>query len=85
MTVHTDVATGKVPFVFADFKQFPYDPNLTMNVLLQTLLLNRRRMGRTLFLQLDNCFRENKNRHVICFIALLVEYGVFEEVILILV
>ena len=34
----------------------------------------------TLYLQMDNCWRENKNRYVLCFLALLVELGIFKKV-----
>ena len=34
----------------------------------------------TMYLQMDNCWRENKNRYVFCFLALLVELGIFEKV-----
>ena len=31
-------------------------------------------------MQLDNCVRENKNKFVLSFLALMVKLGVFEEV-----
>ncbi|XP_070555005.1 uncharacterized protein [Ptychodera flava] len=76
---HTDVPHGKVPYVFLDLRQFPHDSNLTMNVLLQMLLKKKEALGKTLYTQLDNCYRENKNRYVLCLGSLLVEYGVFDE------
>ena len=33
-----------------------------------------------LYLELDDCGRENKNRYVLAFLALLVEEEVFEEI-----
>ena len=35
---------------------------------------------RTLFLQADNCYRENKNRYMLAFCSLLVYLGVFDSV-----
>lgn len=33
-----------------------------------------------LYLQMDNCWRENKNRFVLCFLALLIELGIFKKI-----
>ncbi|XP_077869749.1 uncharacterized protein LOC144361813, partial [Saccoglossus kowalevskii] len=77
---HTDVPHGKLSYVFLDIRQYPHDSNLTMNVLLEMLLERKQELGRTLHTQLDNCYRENKNRFVLCLGALLVEYDIFEEV-----
>ena len=33
-----------------------------------------------LYVQMDNCWRENKNKYVITFLCLLVENGIFEKV-----
>ena len=38
----------------------------------------------TMYLQMDNCWRENKNLYVFCFLALLVELGIFEKVVIII-
>ena len=78
--VHTGVPEGKIPLVFLDHKDVPHDSNMTMNCLLKTLMLHKDRLGRELFLQLDNCYRENKNRYMMTFAALLVQLEVFEEV-----
>ena len=51
-----------------------------MNIILRTLIDNKERLGRILFLQLDNCFRENKIRFLLSLAFLLVEHEVFEEV-----
>lgn len=58
---------------------FPHDPNLTIEVLRQTLL----RVGavpQKLYIQLDNCARENKNKALFAFCAWLVLLHVTEEV-----
>ncbi|XP_022100770.1 uncharacterized protein LOC110984676 isoform X3 [Acanthaster planci] len=78
--MHTATAEGRIPLVYLDHKEVPHDSNLTLHCLLQTLMRHQEKLGKTLFLQLDNCFRENKNRYVIGFAALLVELDIFEEV-----
>ena len=49
---------------FGFFDQFEYchGSNLTISVLLHTLNTMRTSLPRTLYLQMDNCWRENKNR-----------------------
>jgi hypothetical protein len=67
-TIHADV-TG--------------DPNLNIECLQRTLKHVENKNGflaKTLFLQLDNCFRENKNSYVMAYLAWLVERGVFDRV-----
>lgn len=57
---------------YMDVHQFPHDPNLTMNVLLHALSCAAEHLPPILLLQLDNCFRENKNYSFMGLIALLV-------------
>ena len=55
--------------------------NSTINVLLQALQkIGPERLGRVLYLQLDNCSGDNKNRFVLMFCAYLVHIGLFEKV-----
>ena len=70
-------------FNFFDFLQWPHDCNLTLNVLLETLIqtTKQRPLSHRLLIQMDNCVRENKNKYVMAFLALLVELGIFSEVI----
>ena len=68
---------------FLDFLQYSHDPNLTINVLLRILVGRFRAVTSLpdkLFVQLDNCGRENKNQFVLAFLALLVQEGIFKEV-----
>ena len=70
---------------FLDFLQYPHDPNLTINILLKILVghfkdLAATKLPEKLYVQLDNCGRENKNQFVLAFLALLVQEGVFTEV-----
>lgn len=65
---------------------FKSDSNLTCTVLLNNLVsVAKHRNGMlppVLFLQMDNCGRENKNHTVFAFIASLIKHKVFEEVYL---
>ncbi|XP_053401089.1 uncharacterized protein LOC123558034 [Mercenaria mercenaria] len=69
---------------FTDFSQYPHDPNLTINVILmmlgRTAQQNDGVLPPVLYIQADNCARENKNRYVLAFLQLLVEKKIFNEV-----
>ena len=71
---------------FMDFMQWPHDPNLTVNTLVHILseclpaMSKKRSLPEKLYIQLDNCVRENKNKFVLTFLALLVQIGIFKEV-----
>ena len=55
------------------------DSNMTIEVLQRTLSTFPV-LPTHLLLQMDNCFRENKNRYVIAYLSLLVHRGVFKTV-----
>lgn len=57
---------------YMDVLQYPHDPNLTMNVLLHSISRIGNHLPPTLFIQLDNCYRENKNYSFLGVCALLV-------------
>ncbi|XP_006815072.2 uncharacterized protein LOC102804474 [Saccoglossus kowalevskii] len=78
--VHTGVTSGKIPFAHIDVNQIPHDSNLTMNILLDVLSEVKTHLAKVLYLQLDNCFRENKNRFLLSLMELMVEINVFEEI-----
>ena len=65
--------------VFIDAHTWPHDSNLVLNILME-LLKMREFLPDVLYLQLDNTARENKNKYVSAFLALLVEEGIFSEV-----
>ncbi|KAL9953863.1 hypothetical protein ACROYT_G041336 [Oculina patagonica] len=69
-------------FSYIDLMRWPHDSNLTLNVLLQIFveLSEEGRLPPYLFLQMDNCYRECKNRYILGFCSLLVEKGIFKEV-----
>lgn len=77
--VHTASPEGKIPFIYHDIKHIPHDSNLTIHCITETLNELKDRLGKTLFLQMDNCGRENKNKYVLSYIALLVHLGIFKE------
>ena len=54
--------------------------NIVLNILVELLMKMREFLPDVLFLQLDNTARENKNKYVLAFLALLVEEGIFSEV-----
>lgn len=55
------------------------DSNLTITVILEYLKIHEE-LPPTLYLQLDNCSRENKNQYVFGFAGWLVQHDVFEQV-----
>ena len=63
-----------------DLFQWPHDSNLTMNVLLR-VLVRCDFIPDVLYLQMDNCFRENKNQFVFVFLGVLVKLDIFRKVI----
>jgi hypothetical protein len=65
---------------YFDINEWPHDPNLTMNIILQTLLFIKEELPSVLYIQMDNCARDNKNRWVFAFACLLVEKRVFSKV-----
>ena len=77
--MHTQAPRGKNAFAFVDLYQWPHNSNLTGNILLW-LLEQSRPLPPTLYLQLDNCFRENKNRYIFGLCAMLVTLRIFKMV-----
>ena len=70
---------GRETIGYFDLHQWPHDSNLTINVLLRALVRMDNIPDR-LFLQMDNCWRENKNQYVIVFLAVLVYLNIFKKV-----
>ncbi|XP_053384146.1 uncharacterized protein LOC128550076 [Mercenaria mercenaria] len=65
---------------FFDYYQYPHGSNLTIHCLLSTLYMQKDSLPDTLYLQMDNCARENKNRYILGFLCLLVEKDIFKKV-----
>ncbi|CAG0892218.1 unnamed protein product [Darwinula stevensoni] len=72
---------GILEFAYVDMGQYPDDSNLTIEVILRTLLHVKEYLKPKLFLQMDNSTRENKNKYLCALAHLLVEEGIFEEVV----
>ena len=81
--VHTRTEKGKKPYAFYDLLQYPHDANLTLSILVHTLNQLGPCLPPVLFLQMDNCYRENKNRFVFAFCSYLIMKRIFHEVSLI--
>ena len=73
--VHTKAPCGKLAFAFVDLLQWPHDSNLTITLLLNAIFAFQKEytLPSTLYLQMDNTSRENKNKYVLGFCAALVE------------
>ena len=70
---------GYPPLYFIDLFQWPHDTNLTLNSL-NSGLGRRKELPDVLYLQMDNCWREGKNRFVLTYFAVLVQLGIFKKV-----
>ena len=82
--VHSGLSyQGKEIFAYLDLFEWPHDHNLTVNALICVLDKWNHRHGLVpiLYLHLDNCVRKHKNSIVICFLALMVEFDIFEKVL----
>ena len=85
MKVHIEIACvhGSNPKIFLAHEHLASDPNMTCEVLYRTLLSEQEKRGGlppTLYLQLDNCIRENKNTVFFCYLAWLLERGIFDHI-----
>lgn len=74
------IVHGQGTYGFFDNHEWPHSSNLTINVLLHLLVIHKGQLPPVLYLQLDNCARENKNRYLFGFLCLLVELGIFQKV-----
>jgi len=71
---------GREVLAFIDVQQWGHDSNFTINILLGTLW-RMDLIPDVLYLQMNNCWRENKNQMVIIFLAVLIKHKVFKKVI----
>ena len=80
--LHTQCPQGKLAYAFLDLLQWPHDSNLTVTTIMNILVEadKIRTLPETLNLQLDNTARENKNKYVLGFCALLIEKKIFKKV-----
>lgn len=70
---------GREAIGYFDLNQWPHDSNLTLNILLH-VLLRMNTIPERLYIQMDNCWRENKNQFVLVFLGVLVKLGIFKKV-----
>ncbi|XP_045208259.2 uncharacterized protein LOC123560063 [Mercenaria mercenaria] len=76
------IVHGRGKYFFLDCNQYPHDTNLVLSCLLK-LLVKESREGQlppTLFVQLDNTCRENKNKFFLGMMAFLVKKRFVREV-----
>ena len=67
-------------FAFVDMGEYPHDSNLCVEVILRSLYHLRNVLKKKIFIQMDNCARENKNKFLCALAHILVETDIFEEV-----
>ncbi|XP_066267510.1 uncharacterized protein [Branchiostoma lanceolatum] len=67
---------------YLDFFEYKHDSNLTLNLLLKVLraLSLEKPLPPILYIQADNCYRENKNKFMLAFLDMLVHMKIFREV-----
>lgn len=75
---------GRRTDMVLDFNEYPHDANWTINCLLHSLSKEvvSCSLPPVLYVQLDNCWRENKNKYFLGMMGLLVKRGVIREVVL---
>ena len=80
--LHTKAPCGKLAYCFVDLMQFPHDSNLTLTVMVNSLVdfAKSHRLPEVLYIQMDNTCRENKNKFVLTFCAILVKLDIFRKV-----
>ena len=70
---------GRAVLAFIDVQQWAHNSNFTMNIILRPLC-RMAYIPDVLYIQMDNCWRENKNQYVIIFLAVLIKHKVFIKV-----
>ena len=81
--IHGTMDYSKDAIMFVNTADLPSDSNLTLDVLLSALELHMKKYNKLpekLYLQFDNCWRENKNKYILCFSFLLVAMGIVKTV-----
>jgi hypothetical protein len=85
LKIHTVIShvDGSITRVFIAQEHLASDPNFNIEVLYRSLYAEEALRGflpPILYVQLDNCPRENKNTYVFAYLAWLLERGIFREV-----
>ena len=81
------IVHGRALYGFSYLDNCKHGTNLTIEALHRVLIKEwirggKERLPRVLYLQLDNCSKQNKSQYLIAYLGLLVGWDVFEEVIL---
>ena len=71
---------GKKDHFYVDLLQWPHGPNLSISSLAKAICDSRTCLPPKLYVQCDNCGRENKNKYVIGFLGYLCLAGYVQEV-----
>ena len=85
--LHTKSPHGKLAYAFVDLLQFPHDSNYTITAILSVILdyIRGHPVPETLYIQVDNTARENKNKFLLGFCAILVQLKIFKKVSIIII
>lgn len=80
--LHTNAPGGKLVYSYVDLIQYPHDSNLTLTVIINSLIhfIRSNHLPQVLYLQMDNTCRENKNKYILTFCAILVHLDIFQKV-----
>ena len=71
---------GRTTHIYVSNDRVHSDPNLTIHCIFRTLLQIPPPLPPVLYIQADNCFRENKNKFVFAFLSMLTEAKLFVKV-----
>ena len=82
------ISSGNYPLkrkikMYLNFDQFEQGSNMIVSILFRLILEAKQDFGKlppVLHVSVDNCWRENKNRFVLSFLAALVELKIFTEI-----
>ena len=82
------IVHGYIHRIYTWVDNFPKDANMSATILMEILkellemdeIKGQGGLPRKLYLQLDNCGSENKNKYFMTFLAVLVHLGVFEKI-----
>ena len=75
---------GHGAYVYMGYGQFPEDSNLTATVLmkcLENIAKEKGHMPPVLYIQMDNCSGQNKNKFILALLSYLVQHKLFRKVI----
>ena len=74
------IVHGQGVYGYFDNCEWSHSSNMTITILMNILYMYKDSLPPVLYLQMDNCGRENKNRFVFALCALLVELGIFRKI-----